>query len=256
MTRPVDVPFSGRARWGEVLVDLVLAGLGGVLLLAATPELSGREPVGLWLLVVYTAFAVAVTVLLAVVVALTSCLPVLEDGEVDGHAAVVVRAWAPQWWHTCALDLGLAVLGLALGAAGLRTGGSWAVIGAAPAALGLWYAVRVALVALGRRRRPALWLTDDEVVVDSPAGRGRAPRTAVRAVRAHGRRLVVDLDEDATGEWCPRPWRRTTHDRRRLVLDAGDLGHRPVDLAGWLRGELGLEDAFRPGSPGHERSRR
>ncbi|PKH37474.1 hypothetical protein CXG46_18680 [Nocardioides alpinus] len=250
------MPFSGRDRWGEVLVDLVLAGVGGVLLLAATSELSGREPVGLWLLAVYTAFAVAVTVLLALVVAVTSRLPVLEDGEVDGRAALGVRSWAAPWWHTQALDLGLAVLGLALGAAGVRAGGSWAVVGAALALLGLWFAVRVALVGLGRRRRPAIWLTESDLVVDSPAGRGRAARSSVRAVRGRGRRLVVDLDEDAEGEWCPRPWRRTSLSRRTLVLDCGDLGHRAGDLEKWLTAELGLEDPFRSPRPGHDSNRR
>lgn len=256
MPHPAAVPFPGRARGAEVLVNLVLAGLGVVLIAAVSPALSGREPIAIWLLVVYTAYAVAVTVLLAVAAALTSRLPVLTDREVDAHSAAVLRAWGPPWWHTCALDLGLAALGLALGAAGLAAGGAWAVFGAAPAALGLWYAGRVALVPLGRRRRPALWLTDGEVVVDSPAGRGRAPRTAVRAVRARGRRLVVDLDQDAAGEWCPRPWRRTTPARRVLVFDAGDVGHRPSDLETWLSGELGVDGAFRPGVPGQEGKRR
>lgn len=256
MTRPAEMPFSGRARWVEVLVDLVLAGLGAVLFLAASSELTGREPVGLWLLAVYTAFAVSITVLLAVVVALTSRLPVLQDGAVDGRAALGVRSWAAPWWHTQGLDLGLAALGLALGAVGVREGGSWAVIGAALAVVGLWFAVRVALVGFGRRRRPALWLTESALVVDSPAGRGRAARSSVRGVRGRGRRLVVDLDEDAEGEWCPRPWRRTSLSRRTLVLDCGDLGHRAADLEDWLRAELALEDPFRSARPGHDSTRR
>ena len=94
----------------------------------------------------------AVTVLLAVAADMTSRLPVLADGEVDAHSAAAAAA----------LDLGLAVLGLALGAAGLAAGGAWAVVSTAPTALGLWYAGRVALVPLGRRRRPALWLIDRE----------------------------------------------------------------------------------------------
>jgi hypothetical protein len=256
MTRPAALPFSGRAKWGEVLVDVVLAALGGILLLVATPELSGREPVGLWLVVVYTAFAVAVTVLLAAAVAVTSRLPTLHDGRVEDRAAVGVRSWAAPWWHANALDLGLAVIGLALAAAGVRAGGSWAVVGLAPGLLGLWFAGRVALVLLGRRRRPALWLTDGEVVVDSPAGRARAARADVRAVRSRGRRLVVELDRDASGTWCPRPWRRTTPSRRALVLDCADLGHRAGDLADWLLAEFDLDVPFRTARPGHEMDRR
>jgi hypothetical protein len=256
MTHPAALPFSGRAKWGEVLVDVVLAALGGILLLVATPELRGREPVGLWLVVVYTAFAVAATVLLAATVALTSRLPTLDDGEVDDRTAVGVRSWAAPWWHATALDLGLAVVGLALAAAGVRTGGSWAVVGLALGLLGLWFAGRVALVLVGRRRRPALWLTDDEVVVDSPAGRARAPRAAVGAVRSRGRRLVVELDQDATGAWCPRPWRRTSPGRRTLVVDCADVGHRAGDLADWLRAELDPDDSFGVRRPGHEMDRR
>jgi hypothetical protein len=250
MTRPAAVPFAGRARWGEVMVDLALAAVGVLLLLVAAPELSGREPLGLWLLVVYTGVAVAVTVLLAGAVAVTRSLPVLRDAEVDGRAAVGVRAWAPPWWHANALDLGLAALGLALGVAGAREGGSWAVNGAVLALVGLWFAGRVVLVLVGRRRRPALWLTDDELVVDSALGRARAPRSAVHAVRGRRGRLVVDLDRDATGTWCPRPWRRTSPSRRTLVLDCTDLGHRAADLERWLQAELGLGDTFGPRSSG------
>ena len=256
MTHPAAVPFSGRAKWGEVLVDVGLAALGGILLLVATPELSGREPVGLWLVVVYTAYAVVVTVLLAAAVALTSRLPTLRDGEVDGRAAVGVCAWAAPWWHATALDLGLAVVGLALATAGVRTGGSWAVVGLAPGLLGLWFAVRVALTLLARRRRPALWVTDEEVVVDSAVGRSRAPRAAVSAVRSRGRRLVCELDRDATGAWCPRLWRRTSPSRRTLVVDCADVGHRAGDLADWLRSELDLDDSFEMPRPGHETGRR
>ena len=250
MTRAATVPFSGRTKWGEVLGNLGLAALGVVLLLVATAELSGREPVGLWLLVLYTAYAVAATLALAVVVAVTSQLPTLGEATVDDRPAVGVRSWSAPWWHANALDLGLAVTGVALAAAGLAAGGTWGVVGALPGLVGLWFAVRVALVLIGRRRPPALWLTADEVVVDSPAGRARAARETVRGVRSRGRRVVVELDRDATWESCPRPWRRGSSAGTVLVLEASDVGHRAGALADWLRAELDLADRVRTSPPG------
>lgn len=234
MTRPLCVGFSGWAKWGEVAVDLALAAGGGVLVLVAAPELSGTRPLGLWLLVVYTCFATVATLLLAGVVAATSQLPCLEEGVVDGRAAVGLRAWAAPWWHASALDLGLAVLGLALAAAGLAAGGEPAVVGSLAGLVGAWFLVRVGLVVAGRRRRPALWLTHEEVVVDSPRGRARAPRGDVRAVRPRGRSVVVELERDATWVSGPRPWRGRTTPRDTLVLDCADTGHRASDVADWL----------------------
>jgi hypothetical protein len=237
MTRPPAVVFAGRAKWGDVVVDLALAAAGGLLVLVAAPELSGPRPVGLWLLVLYTCFAVAVTLVLAVAVALTSQLPCLEDTVVDARPAVVLRSWAAPWWHSIALDLALAVLGIALATVGLAAGGGWAVLGALAGVVGAWFLVRVGLVVLGRRRRPALWLTAEEVVVDSPAGRARAPRGDVRAVRARGRSVVVELDRDATWVANPRPWRHRAPARDTLVVDCTDTGHRASDVADWLAAE-------------------
>jgi len=250
MTRAAVAPFSGRTKWGEVVGNVVLAALGGVLLLVAVPALSGREPVGLWLLVLYTAYAVAVTLVLAAVVAGTSRLPTLDEVTVEGRPAVGVRSWSAPWWHANALDLGLAATGVALAVAGLAAGGAWAVAGALAGLVGLWFAVRVVLVVVDRRRPDALWLTDDEVVVDSPAGRARASRASVRAVRSRGRRVVVELDEEATYDPCPRPWRHGPLSRTTLVLDASDVGHRAADLADWLRAELGASRRIGTGPGG------
>lgn len=255
MTRAAAAPFAGRAKWGEVLGNVVLAALGGVLLLVAAPALSGREPVGLWLLVLYTAYAVAVTLVLALVVAVTRRLPSLEPGILDGRPATVLRTWAAPWLHGLALDAGLAVLGVALAVAGLLTGGDWAVAGIVPGVVGLWFLGRVGLVVVGRRRRPALWLTDTEVVVDSHAGRARVARADVREVRSSGRRLVLVLDGEADRVLAPRPWRRARTARDTLVLDCTDTAHRAADLATWLTGEVapsrpGGFDAAPTGRPG------
>ena len=250
MTRAAAVPFSGRAKWGEVAADLVLAAGGSLLLLVAAPQLSGREPVGLWLLVLYTGFAVAVTLVLACVVALTSQLPSLGAATVAGRPAEGVRSWAAPWWHANALDLGLAVTGVALAAVALAAGGSGAVVAAVPGLVGLWFLARVGLVLLGRRRRPAMWLTADEVVLDSPSGRARAPRDSVRQVRCRGQRVVVELNRDAAWTLPPRPWRRRLEARDTLVLDCSDIAHRAPDLAHWLAEQV--EAPFGQGSRGND----
>lgn len=250
MTRPAAVPFRGRDKWVEVGVDLLLAVAGVGLVAVAVPALSGTEPLGLWLLVVHTVVAVALTVLLAAVVAVTRQLPTLTEGEVDGRRATGVRAWWAPWWHTCALDACLAATGAALAVVGLVAGGAWAVTGALVGLVGAWFAVRVALVGLGRRRRPALWLTDTEVVVDSGAGRARAPRSAVRRVRSRGRRVVVELDAPARRETGPRAWRPARVSDRVLELDAADVGHRAGLLADWLGDEIGVPGTIETSSAG------
>ncbi|GAA1935014.1 hypothetical protein GCM10009797_30470 [Nocardioides hwasunensis] len=220
------------------MVNLVLAA-GGVLLLAvAIPELSGARPVGLFLPVLYTGFAVVITVVLAVAVAVTGRMPTLRQGTVDGSPALGVSSWAAPWIHALALDAGLAVLGLALTVAGIAAGSEWAVVSLVPGAIGLWFGVRVGLTAAGRRRRPAMWLTETHVVVDSPAGRARSPRSDVRRVRPRGRRVVVELERDADWLCAPRPWRRAGGPRDTLVLDCSETGHRAADLATWLTEEL------------------
>lgn len=238
MTRPAAERFAGRAKWGEALVDLLLAGAGVLLVAVAAPELDGTRPIGLWLLVAYTCFAVVATVVLAVAVAITRRLPELSEATLDGTQAVVLRTWAAPWWHAVALDAGLAVLGLALAVAGFVAGGDWAVVGLLPGLVGLWFVGRVVLVALGRRRRPALWLTDAEVVVDGYAGRTRVPVGAVRSVRSAGRRLVLTLDGEAERRLVPRPWRTGVGPRDTLVLDCADTAHRASDVAAWLTDEV------------------
>ena len=243
MTRPAAATFSGRDKWGEAVVDLLLAGAGILVLAVAVPSLDSSGPVGLWLLVAYTTAALAVTLALVVAVVLTRRMPALADATLDGRPAVVLRTWAPPWWHATVLDTGLAILGPALAVAGVVAGGGWAAAGLLPGLVGLWFVGRVALVVVGRRRRPALWLTADEVVVDSSAGRARAARTAVRTVRPSGRRLVLALDRDAAWEPAPRPWRPSATRRDTLVMDCTDTAHRAGDLADWLAGEVAATGA-------------
>jgi len=234
------VAFASRDKWGEVALDAGLVVLGTLLVLAAGSELSGGEPVGLLVVVLFTAYAVATTVVLACVAAATSQLPTLDEARIGGERALAVRSWPASWWHSALLDLGLAAAGLALAAAGASAGGDWGIVAVILGLVGLWFLVRVALVVSGRRRRPGLWLTDDEVVVDARAGRARVGRASVRRVSARGRRLVVVLDHDAAWDLCPRPWRSALGRLDVLVLDCTEIGHRADDLAAWLATELGI----------------
>lgn len=249
MDSPPAVAIRPGERWGEVAVDLGLAAAGVLLVAVATPELDGTRPVGLWLVVVYTCWAVAVTVVLAVLAAATRRHPTLAPATLDGAPATVLHSARAPWCHAVALDAGLGVLGLALAVAGVRAGGDWALVGLVPGVGGLWFAGRIALVVLGRRRRPALWLTDTELVVDSPTGRLRAARADVVAARGRGRRLVVSLARDADGSVAPWPWRPSSSARDILVLDCSDTGHRAGDLADWLDAQV----VVRPGREGASR---
>lgn len=227
------MPFRGRAKWGAVAFDLALAGAGALLawgVFAQVPE----EVVALWALACYTVYAVVVTVALALARAATPQLPTLRRATLDGEEAWLLRACPGDWWHAIALDLGLSASAAVLTVLGLRAGGDWVVPSLLVAVMGAWFLVRVVLVLLGRRRSPALWLTRDEVLVDSPAGRARADRGSVWRVRSRRRRLVVELDHDASWRLSPRPWRAAVPSRDSMRLDCSTTGHRADDLAAWI----------------------
>lgn len=231
---PPAVPISGRDKWGAIAVDLALAAGGSLLVALAAAQLPA-DLTGLWAVVGYTLAAVVVTLVLVAAQVVTAQLPTLEETTLEGEPALRLRSWAAPWWHAAALDLGLGILGVALAGLGAVAGGELALVGASCGLVGLWFLGRVALL-LGPRRLPALWLTRDEVVVDTPAGRGRVGRSGVRSVRASGGRLVVHLDVEARWDLCPRPWRGRggRASRRALVLDCSATGHRATDLAEWI----------------------
>lgn len=65
---------------------------------------------------------VAVTVVLALAGALTRALPTLRRTRFEGEDAWALRAWAGDWWHAAALDVGLVVLAGWLAVLGIRAG--------------------------------------------------------------------------------------------------------------------------------------
>lgn len=236
---PRAVPFRGRERWTAVAFDLGTAAVGAVLAAGVLTQVPA-DVVPLRALALYTVYAVAATVVLAVARALTRQLPTLRRARLGGEDAWVLRAWAGDWWHATALDAGLVVLAGWLAVLGLRAGGDWLVPSVLLASTGVWFLVRVLLGLAGRRIRETLWLTDREVVHGSPWGRARAARARVVDVAARGRGLVIRLDGPAELRPCPRPWRRagrgTPPDAIRLVCS--DTGHDAADLVRWVRSEL------------------
>lgn len=238
---PAVVPYAGRAKWGEVVLDLVLAALGGLLARGAWSALGDVAFVRA--LAVYTAFAAAATLVLAVARVLTRRLPVLERGtppDATGEDAWVLRAWPGDWWHAVALDVGLAALGGWLAVLGVRAGGELVVPGLAAGVAGAWFAVRVALAATGRRSRETLRLTGTAVVHDSAWGRVRCERADVRRVTDQRSRLVLRLDRPARTLPCPRPWRgRRRGTAETIVVDCSRSGHDVADLARWVAGTTG-----------------
>ncbi|WP_028644007.1 hypothetical protein [Nocardioides sp. URHA0020] len=234
----MDLPraraFTGRAKWGEVAGNLVLAALGAGLasvVFAAVPA----DVVPMRMLAWYTVAAVVATLALAIALAATRRLPGLREAEVEGAPALVARSWRGEWWHATALDAGLVVL------AGVLTGlGLWQV-----APVGAWFLVRVALTLTGRRRNEGLWLTATEVGHDAAWGRERVRREQVTRVRSIGGTsyLLLRVEGEVHRELCPRPWRRRRTTDDSIVVRCAWLGPEADDLAAWLRAELGLEAA-------------
>lgn len=249
MSTPKAVPFRGRARWDRVVLDLVLAALGGLaswLLLAAIPAsfVPARIIAG------YTAYASVVTLALALALALTRQLPTIRPARHRGEEAVGVRAWPGEWWHANALDLGLAVTGAALAVLGIQSGvRDLLVVGVLVGLVGAWFLGRVLLSVVGRRRNHALWLTASAVVHEAPWGTERCSRDSVVDVRASGGSVVLLLEAPADRQETPLPWRRRRSvSPLTIVVDCSMMGHEAADLAAWLRSELTTDPlGFEPG---------
>ena len=125
MTRAV-APSRTRGRWVEVALDLLLVTVGVLLGWSVLATGAGDLP-AMQALAVYTFYAAAATLLLAIARA------------VGTDAAVA----AADLRHGTALDLGLAVLAGWLTVLGLRAGGEWVVPSLLVAAVGVWFLVRV-----------------------------------------------------------------------------------------------------------------
>ena len=238
MARPHHVAHSDRAKWVPVAADLALAGAGAALAVGVLAEL-GDDAVPIRVLAYYTLYAVAATLVLALARALTRELPTLRRTRFEGGDAWVLRAWAGDWWHATALDVGLVVLAGWLAVLGIRAGEDWWVPSVLVATTGAWFLVRVLLGVTGRRSRQTLWLTDREVVHDSPRGRARTPRSGVVEATGRGARVLLRLDRPAELHLCPRPWRSGAQVPLVMIpFVCSDTGHRATDVVRWVGSEL------------------
>jgi len=121
---------------------------------------------------------------------------------------------------------------------------------------GLWWFIRFLLTFTSRRNNSGFWLTDDEVVLESAAGRVRCPRDAVFSVTnlgSHG--LVLATLGDARLERCPLLWRpRSSQFASPIAVISLEMtGHAASDVADWLSNEVGLKGSAR--RPWPERTR-
>ena len=105
MSLPEVIPFSGRAKWGEVAGNIFLAALGSLLTWVAfsrsrqtfnrcalphgsRSSLSASPSSWSWRL------------------SGTRQLPTVERHARDGKDGFEVHAWRGDWWHAIALDWG------------------------------------------------------------------------------------------------------------------------------------------------------
>ncbi len=243
MDRPPARSFRGRAKWGEVVGNLVLAALGGALAWAAF-TIAPPEAVAMRALGWYTVAAALATLALAAGFAVTKQLPEVGAARLEGVVALVARAWRGEWWYATAIDSSLALLAGVLAVLGVAAGGSWVLPALLVVLPGLWFLVRVVLTLTGRRRSEALWLTPVEVVHDATWGRQRTRREHITRVRGVGGTpyLLLDLAGPMHWELCPRGWRqgRIGAGATQIMVDCAMMGHDTDDLAAWLRRELGV----------------
>lgn len=239
MSWPATRPYALRDKRGDLAFHVVLAvlgSLGAAWGLATVP----REQIWLRVLVWNGVWGVVLSTALVVLMLAKPHLPPVRRTVLDGEPAWVVRGWDHKWWHTCGFDLGLLCSGVAMVLAGLAAGGWEGTAALLVAPVGLWFHARFVLVLLRRRRRHALWVTADEVVLDTANGRVRVPAAAVADVRAEEDRLVVALHAPASPDLCPRAWREkgARLDGAELSLASRHTAHAAADLAAWVRHRL------------------
>lgn len=235
---PAARPFGAREKWRDVVGNVVLAALGAGLV-AVAYAVPG-DPVALRVLAAYTAGATLATLALAVAMATTRRLPTVRRVRLDGTPALAVRAWPGEWWYAVTLDAGLVVAAGTLAGLGLAAGG-WLVPSLLVGVFGLYFAARLLLAVVGRRRNEAIWLTATEVVHDASWGRERVRREQVTRVRPAigSAQVVLEIEEPARRAVCPRAWRHGRPEDARIVVDCSWMGLEAADLARWLGAHLG-----------------
>lgn len=249
MSAPEAVPFRGRAKWGAVAGNLLLAALGALLAWVAFSQVPADVvPVrsAAW----FTVFAVGITIVLVLALVGTRQLPTAEPLVRDGKKGFEVHAWRGDWWHAVALDVGLGITGVVICVLGLRAGSDWFLGSLIVGALGAWFLVRALLAVGGRRRNEAFLLLDDYIVHSTPAGWSGCPRSSVQMVRGRGNAVVLILEAPAVVTECPALWRGS----RRIATDSmvvrcSMMGHTAEDLADWLQDALGLNAEGEPRRP-------
>ncbi len=159
---------------------------------------------------------------------------------------MLLPTWAGPWWLTTALDAALLAL------TGLWVVLAWTsdvpdrlllvVLALVPFG---WFTGRWVVRGLGRCRREALWVTDDEIVHDSERGRARVDRADVVRVQgwddAHGAApdvVSVVTRVPARREFGPRllTLNRGPRSATRTSIETTRMAHPAPAIADWLSG--------------------
>ncbi|WP_328527393.1 hypothetical protein OG984_16585 [Nocardioides sp. NBC_00368] len=253
MRAPEAIPFRGRAKWGEVAGNVLLAALGSLLAWVAFSQVPANVlpvRVAAW----FTLFAVVITLVLVLALVVTRQMPTVEPHVHDGKAGFEVHAWRGDWWHAIGLDLGLGTAGVVICVLAVRAGSDWLLGALVVGTLGAWFLIRALLAVVGRRRNEALLFLDDYVIHRTPAGWSGCPGSSVQAVRGRGNAVVLILDSPAVVTECPALWRGS----RRIAADSmvvrcSMMGHTAEALADWLQDALGLNADGEPQQPHRRR---
>ena len=194
----------------------------------------------------FTVLAAAVTLAYVVSVLVVRSFPVAREARLDGRPAVLLPTWPGPWWLTTALDAGLLAL------TGFWVLLAWTsdvpdrpllvVLALVPFA---WFAGRWVVRALGRCRREALWVTEDEIVHDSERGRSRVDRADVVRVQgwddADGATtdvVAVISRVAARRAFGPRllTLNRSPRSATRTSIETTRMAHPAPAIAEWLSG--------------------
>ena len=239
-----SVPRSWKAR--EVRVHLAIAGAAGAGALALHRQDLPDGQLFFRSIVWFTVLAALMSLAYVVAVLAVRRFPAAREARLGGRPAVLLPTWAGPWCLTTALDASLLAL------TGLWVVLAWTsdvpdrllLVGLALVPFA-WFTGRWVVRGLGRCRREALWVTDDEIVHDSERGRSRVARAEV--VRVQG---WDDADGDATDvvavissvaarrEFGPRLLTLTRGPRSatRTSIETTRMAHSAPAIAEWLSG--------------------
>lgn len=231
----------------EARAHLAIAAAAGLAAYALHRQDLPADQVFFRSIVWFTMLAAVSTLLYVVAVLGVRRFPTVREARLDGRPAVLLPTWGGLWWLTTALDA--ALLALTAGWVFL----AWTSDAPdRPVLVGIallpfaWFAGRWVTRALGRCRREALWVTEEEIVHDSERGRTRIDRADV--ARVQGWDDADGAATDVVAVTTRSPQRRTFGPRlltlargprsaMRTTVQTTRTAHPAPAIAAWLAPE-------------------